>query len=107
VTNIDQQKSTLAGAFAYGASSPGFQRGDVDGATGVNQTDAISILLYLFRGGDITCLDAADVNDDGKLNVSDAIRLLFFLFQGGAPPAEPFETRGPDPTEDTLGCGKG
>jgi len=105
VTNIDLQKGTLAGGFSYSAAAPTtFQRGDVDGVAGVSQADAITILLYLFRGAQITCLDAADVNDDGKLNVSDPLRLLLFLFQGGAPPPEPFQARGLDPTADTLGC---
>jgi hypothetical protein len=94
----------LPAGFTYGAASVPFRRGEVDGEEGINQADALALLFFLFGGRDLTCLDAADVNDDGKINVSDAIVLLRHLFQGGAAPPEPYDAPGPDPTADDLGC---
>ena len=39
-----------------------------------NIADPIHVLGYLFRAGAASCLDAADVNDDGVLDVSDGVR---------------------------------
>ena len=84
-----------------------FERGDVDGSGGLNITDAVAILQFLFAlpapGG--FCADAADVDDDGRVAVTDAIRLLQHLYRGGPPPEEPRPGRpGPDPTPDGLEC---
>ena len=54
----------------------------------------------------IACLDAADVEDDGRVTVLDAIRLVLYLFAGGQEPEAPFAAPGPDPTADGLGCGR-
>ena len=67
-------------------------------------TDPIQILLWLFRGGELPCRDAADVDDNGQVNLTDAISMLSFLFQGGTPPAAPYPQEGVDPTEDELDC---
>jgi len=81
-----------------------FRRGDVDDDGDLTLTDAVAILLGLFSGATFACADAADANDSGDLNLTDAIYLLNHLFLGGAPPPAPFETRGADPSEDTLDC---
>jgi hypothetical protein len=52
----------------------------------------------------MSCLDAADVEDDGRVTVLDAIRLVLYLFSGGQEPAVPFQEPGPDPTADNLDC---
>ena len=87
---------------------PRFLRGDanVDGA--VDIADAVRILLYLFQGGEATCLDACDADDDETVNITDAIRVLSFLFQGGDPIPAPYPAAGVDPTDDgPLGCNRG
>lgn len=84
-----------------------FRRGYVDGNDRLQVSDALAILLYLFRGGEEpTCLDSADVNDDGGVNITDAKYLLGYMFSGSTlAPAEPFESCGVDPTPlDNLGC---
>ena len=51
-----------------------FIRGDTDG-DGTRETiaDVITVLDYLFVGERlISCLDAADANDDGGVNIADA-----------------------------------
>lgn len=82
-----------------GGGSVPFRRGDADSNALVNLTDAVYILLHLFRGGAApTCVDAADTNDDGQLNLTDSVYLLQALFQGGAPPPSPgMEECGTDP----------
>jgi hypothetical protein len=95
--------AVFAGLFGL-AESPSFRRGDVIPDRSLNLTDVISLLEYMLLGGDAPgCLEAADANDDGELDISDPIRILLALFGGQAPLPPP--SCGPDPTEDTLGCG--
>ncbi len=81
----------------------GFKRGDVNTDNSVNIADAVSILAYLFAGGDeLACADAADANDDGSVNIADAVTILAHLFAGAGDLPAPFGACGPDPTNDTL-----
>jgi hypothetical protein len=81
-----------------------FIRGDLNLSGSVNLSDAVNGLSYLFQGGTLACLDAADHNDNGAVNIADVIGVLSYLFTGGAPPAAPFGACGPDPTPDALTC---
>jgi len=82
-----------------------FRRGDVQGEGGVDLSDAVMLLDFIFqRGLAPSCRDAADANDDGRVNLLDAVGILAHLFRNaGALPA-PFETCGEDATADALGC---
>ncbi len=85
-----------------------FLRGDADGNSKPEITDAIFLLNHLFLGGARPpCEDAADSNDDGALDISDAVYLLLYLFAGGKPPPFPgAETAGFDATtDDPFSCG--
>jgi virginiamycin B lyase len=87
-----------------GALAP-FVRGDFNQDGGVDVSDPIAILVYLFvEDSRTTCLSAADFSDDGTIDVSDAVSILGYLFQLGDPPAAPFPGCGGDPTPDSLGC---
>ncbi|MGQ9590150.1 MAG: PEP/pyruvate-binding domain-containing protein [Planctomycetota bacterium] len=99
--------------LCYDRAPPGripgcrFRRGDVDSGGSVNITDAVFLILHLFRSGAApTCLDAADFDDDGVLDLADAVLLLSFLFRGvdlSAPPGP--SSCGVDPTLDSFpGC---
>ena len=80
-----------------------FLRGDTDGNTTLDITDAVRILNYLFLGGSPPiCEDASDVFDSGTVDISAAIALLNYLFLGGATPAVPFPAPGLDPSDDAL-----
>jgi hypothetical protein len=81
-----------------------FVRGDANGSRGVDLTDAIFTLNFLFLGGiDPLCLDSVDANDDGAVNIADPVHVLNWLFSTGKPPPPPGgQDCGPDPTEDTL-----
>ncbi len=85
-----------------------FRRGDANANGEVNLADGITVLLYLYQGRDLGCLDAADVNDDGEVDLSDAISLFFYLFaRKGPPPAPGPAVRWVDPTPDLLTCEEG
>jgi hypothetical protein len=80
-----------------------FTRGDANGDSAVDITDAILILNFLFLGGTPpTCMDAADISDAGRVDISGPISLLNYLFLGGARPSVPFPKPGLDPSDDTL-----
>ena len=82
-----------------------FIRGYVNGDFTRDISDGISILVHLFQGtNEPVCYNAADTNDDGKYDLSDSVYLFSFLFVGRAPPPEPTDTCGVDPTEDDLPC---
>ncbi|MEM7167597.1 MAG: hypothetical protein AAF581_19245 [Planctomycetota bacterium] len=82
-----------------------FVRGDSNNSAGVDLTDAIYLLAYLFNSGTAPqCEDSADCDDDGSINVTDAVYLLTYLFNQGTPPPPPFPNAGTDPTVDTLSC---
>ncbi|MBN1421147.1 MAG: hypothetical protein JXP34_20410 [Planctomycetes bacterium] len=82
-----------------------FLRGNANADGRLDLGDAIFVLQWQFQDGDAPpCLDAADVNDDGRVDLADAIFLLSYIFADGAPPAEPFDACGADPSDDDLGC---
>ena len=82
-----------------------FIRGDANGDSAVDISDALTSLHFLYIGDRRPfCFDAADATDDGLLDVSDPIRTLDFLFLGGAPLPPPTGTPGKDPTPDGMTC---
>jgi hypothetical protein len=86
------------------AQSADFIRGDANDDGGLNITDPVFALNFLFLGGERPpCLAAADADDDGELNITDPVFALNFLFLGGAAMPEPYPGPGPDPTPD-FGC---
>jgi chitodextrinase len=78
-----------------------FKRGDTNADGGINLTDAVVLLGYLFLGNptSLSCQDAADANDSGDLNLTDAVYGLGWMFLGNptALPA-PGAVCGVDPT---------
>jgi hypothetical protein len=93
------------GFIAVVAKPRPFRRGFINGDGRFNIADAVAILGFLFAGGQITCLSAADTNDDGKVNIADAIYFLAYLFTPGARPLpDPSYDCGYDPTPDALSC---
>ncbi len=83
-----------------------FQRGDVNLDGTLDISDPTALLIALFAGGTLECLDGADFNDDGVNNIADVVLLFEFLFMGGITPADPFLSCGPDPTIDSITCDK-
>jgi len=108
-------KQTISGRRRYLANllgvrlldrppEPKFVRGDPDGSGVVDLADAIGILSYIFSGGTLACVDAADIDDGGTIDLADAIRLLSYLFASGSAPRPPFPECGADPNSDGLSC---
>ena len=93
-------------------SRPDFHRGDVNGDSNLDISDAVGTLEYLFAGNAAPgCLEASDFNNDRTVDISDAVASLNYLFAGGEPPATPGppeSTCGSDPDEEgspgDLGC---
>lgn len=103
-TSRDRDSNGIPDECGTGAH---FIRGDVNAdGRGVDLSDAIYILQYLFDNGpEPACLDTADANDDSSLiDLSDAITVLQHLFADGGPLPEPFGQCGPDETDDAFGC---
>ncbi|HVR75574.1 MAG TPA: hypothetical protein VMT52_14660 [Planctomycetota bacterium] len=66
---------------------PSFRRGDCNGDAGLDISDSIFALSYLFTGGlEPPCLDACNSNLDLRLDISDPVYVLQYLFGGGPPP---------------------
>lgn len=103
VRNLDGKVSNGL-PFTYGVAPPAFVRGDANGDSLVDLSDAVRILLHLFAGLPTDCQDALDTDDNEALNATDAVRVLDFLFRGGGAPPAPFPANGVDPSGATLGC---
>ncbi len=103
--NLAGSELRVSGA-ASGAPTVSFRRGDADLNGAVQLTDAVTVLLRLFAGGQtLACDDAADADDGGSLDLTDAVRVLSHLFRGGPAPPDPGpDVCGPDPTADDLTC---
>jgi hypothetical protein len=106
-TGIDSFVINAFAAFEQSSTTePIFLRGDATATGAVDFTDAIVTLEVVLLGrGELTCLDAADSNDDGSADLTDAIVTLEEVFLGriGIQAPGPFVC-GADPTEDALGC---
>jgi len=91
-----------------GAVGP-FLRGDSNGDSNVDLSDAISILRFLFLGADEpNCQATADSNGDGNVDITDAIYSLAFLFLGGDALPAPTECGISELESDiSLGCENG
>ena len=72
-------------------------------------SDSVAILRWLFAPEpgreSITCMEAADTDDDGNIQIDDAVLLLTSLFIGGDNPAAPFPYPGADSAHPALGMG--
>ncbi len=106
---FDAELGVMDFPFCSKSSRPApvcFARGDSDGNTGIDLTDAIVVVQNIFLGklNRIDCDDALDINDDGLLDTTDPLVLLSWLFLAGEDPPPPFLECGPDPTDDELSC---
>ena len=82
-----------------------FIRGDSNGDSSLDISDAVKTLEILFSSGVGTaCEDAIDANDDGLIDIADPVRLLDYLFVGAPEPPAPGAQCGEDETGDALVC---
>lgn len=96
--------------FAYNPPEDGALIAREEFRTSPDLGDSVAILRWLFSpvpGREtITCMEAADTDDDGYIQIDDAVLLLTTLFIGGDGPAAPFPYPGSDPEDSPsdLGC---
>jgi hypothetical protein len=64
--------------------------GDANGDEIVNVSDAVSVINYVFVGGDEPqpVLACGDANSDGMVNVSDAVYIINYVFVSGPLPED-------------------
>lgn len=103
VENTDGQSSPPA-SFTILATLERFVRGDANLDSRMEIGDAVTVLLYLFRGRALSCLDAADSDGDDAIEIDDAVGILGHLFLGGPEPPAPYPEPGTDTGVDTPGC---
>ena len=61
--------------------------GDADHSGGVNISDAVYIISYVFNGGPApNPMAAGDADCSGIVNISDAVYLINYVFAGGPAP---------------------
>lgn len=102
-TSTTQSLLERAISWALGTAES-FERGDCNGDGGIDISDPVMLLAFLFASGTTPqCHDACDGNDDGNLNVADAVTTLGYLFGSTGPLPTP-NTCGVDPTQDPLTC---
>lgn len=94
-------------AILKAAKVPTFLRGDANGdgrIDGVSDGTYINNWLFLGSVPRPPCMDAADVNDDGKVTIADSQCVLQAMYTGTCTIKAPYPKVGPDPTDDTLDC---
>ena len=75
----------IALVLAYSAVAGEFRRGDAGGSGGVEVSDGVRILMFIFAGAEeLDCPDAGDTNDSGHIDIADPVHLR---------PAVPFRQR--------------
>jgi hypothetical protein len=83
---------------------PAFVRGDANGDSRVDVSDATLISSIVLQGSVSfpRNRDALDTNDDGRIDFGDALNLLRYLFEAGAMLPAPFPAAGQDPSADGI-----
>ena len=115
VTVSPDADSSIQATFCDVSISQGpstFHRADTNDDGTIDVTDAVSLLGFLFGGGEDTgCKETQDFDNDGRVILTDAVGILLYLFSGGPAPAAPGATTedcGSDPdapdAPGDLGC---
>ena len=96
--------------IAQGACSPAFIRGDANGDSRVNVTDALLIVRQSIGRLPLRfdCEAASDADGDQSVNITDAVFVLSWLFRAGARIPEPFPNcgRGVPCVRSSPGCAR-
>jgi hypothetical protein len=74
-------------AFITKLSPPPCRCGDANNDMGVDISDAVYLIAYIFSGGPApNPVGAGDANCDSAVDISDAVYLIAFIFSGGPEP---------------------
>ncbi len=80
---------TYQGAFQGACVTVGSPAvcGDANGDGGVDISDAVYLIAYIFSGGPAPSpYSTGEVNCDGSIDISDAVYLISYIFSGGPAP---------------------
>ncbi len=81
-----------------------FIRGDATMDLHLDISDVLAMVTFMTDSTYLSCVDAADVNDDGTINIVDPVRLIRYLFSSDAAFQKLSGTPESDQTQDDLGC---
>lgn len=73
------------------AAAPCTRCGDADGSGGIDISDAVYLISYIFGGGlppgpCVTETGMGDADGSGSVDISDAVYLISYIFAGGLAP---------------------
>jgi hypothetical protein len=76
--------------FAAGGGPCQGRCGNANDDSGVNVSDAVYVINYVFIGGDppLPVKACGNANSDSGVNVSDAVYIINYVFIGGDPPGD-------------------
>jgi hypothetical protein len=83
---IDTTKRILLdGAVGFGCCT--WEPGDADGSGGLDISDAVYLIQFIFQGGPPPQprIEAGDMDCSGGVDISDAVYMIQYIFQGGPP----------------------
>ncbi len=79
--------STRMSVYGRDLPPPTYVCGDANGDATVNISDAVSLIAYIFAGGQAPePLLAGDADNNATVNISDAVYLIAYIFAGGSAP---------------------
>ncbi|MCX6832064.1 MAG: dockerin type I repeat-containing protein, partial [candidate division Zixibacteria bacterium] len=83
VETTDWHNTLITSHITHGATDCG----DFDGSGGINISDVVYVIRYIFSGG-VAPIDihGGDVNCDNTCDISDIVYLLAYIFSGGPAP---------------------
>jgi hypothetical protein len=86
LNHVNSDSCSFTWNFTYGGL---YICGDANADQGVNVSDAVYVINYVFIGGNPpNPLESGDCNCDGAVNVSDAVWVINFVFIGGNEPCD-------------------
>jgi hypothetical protein len=81
----DQASGSINKAYSF----TDYMNGDADGSGGINISDAVYIIAYIFSGGPAPSpAGRGDTDCSSSINISDAVYLIAYIFSGGATPCK-------------------
>ncbi len=81
-----------------------FIRGDVNGDMHVDVSDYVYLWEYLRGGESPSCMDAGDLDDDGRVTEGDVVSLSLYFGGSGGSPESPYPDCGSDESGDSIDC---
>ncbi len=86
--NVGADSTAYSATFQFGhIPPPPYICGDANGSGGINISDVVFLINYIFSGGPApNPLASGDANCSGLVNISDAVYIVNYIFSGGPAP---------------------